>query len=243
MKIKILGNGGAISEGLVYNSFLAGKSFLVETPPDIMNSLFREKIQLSDITSIFISHFHADHFFGFPFIALRMFFDGSQNIIRVFGPCGIKERSCDLCSLAFGEIHPMMRWLETNVHFIEISSGKSYEVDGTISFEPLRMSHFIETFGFRLFLGGTPRFCYFADSVWISSLTQIVKNFSGVVLTDLNGEPGDNPAVHISERDIIENCPADAEERVIFYGTHLKSEKKSTVPFIRYVSPGDEILI
>ena len=39
MKIKILGNGGAINDGLPYNSFAINGTLLCETPPDIMLSM------------------------------------------------------------------------------------------------------------------------------------------------------------------------------------------------------------
>ncbi|HNX25734.1 MAG TPA: hypothetical protein PKG60_16930, partial [Spirochaetota bacterium] len=61
MQIKILGNGGAINDGLPYNSFLVDDFFLAETPPDIMTSLFRERTDLSKLRVIYISHFHGDH--------------------------------------------------------------------------------------------------------------------------------------------------------------------------------------
>jgi hypothetical protein len=41
MRIKMLGTGGAINDGLPYNSFIVDNTLLVETPPDIMNSLYR----------------------------------------------------------------------------------------------------------------------------------------------------------------------------------------------------------
>lgn len=88
MNIRILGNGGAISDGLPYNAFLTDGYFLTETPPDIMGSLYRENAALSGIRTIFISHFHADHYFGFPFLALRLFFNGITEPIAIIGPPG-----------------------------------------------------------------------------------------------------------------------------------------------------------
>ena len=45
MNIRMLGTGGAINNGLPYNSFIINEDLLIETPPDIMISLFREARQ------------------------------------------------------------------------------------------------------------------------------------------------------------------------------------------------------
>ena len=73
MIIKILGNGGALNEGLPYNSFVINHSLLCETPPDIMFSINRNVIDISTIKTIYISHLHGDHIFGFPFLILSVF--------------------------------------------------------------------------------------------------------------------------------------------------------------------------
>jgi hypothetical protein len=38
MKIKMVGTGGAINDGLPYNSFIVDNTLLVEAPPDIMTA-------------------------------------------------------------------------------------------------------------------------------------------------------------------------------------------------------------
>ncbi len=73
MIIKILGNGGALNDGLPYNSYTIDEKILIETPPDIMVSLHRENIDIYSLEAIYISHLHGDHTFGFPFLALDLF--------------------------------------------------------------------------------------------------------------------------------------------------------------------------
>jgi hypothetical protein len=57
MNIKILGNGGAINDGLAYNAFVVNSTLLCETPPDIMLSIHKNSIDLPSIKTIYISHF------------------------------------------------------------------------------------------------------------------------------------------------------------------------------------------
>ena len=80
MEIKILGTGGFENEGLPFNAFLVDGHLLVETPPDILQSLRREKKNLGEIDTIVITHFHGDHCFGLPFLLFNIYLGrGDRN--------------------------------------------------------------------------------------------------------------------------------------------------------------------
>jgi phosphoribosyl 1,2-cyclic phosphodiesterase len=242
MKIKMLGTGGAINEGLPYNAFIVDDNLLVESPPDVMNSLYREGIERKDISAIYISHFHADHCFGLPFLLLRNFFDGYTREIDIFGPKGIRQRVSELCTLAFGPESRMLSWVNTYVRCHEVEEGKEAEVCGKYILTPIRMFHSEETYGFNLEVGGK-RLLYIADSFWDVSLLSYMDDAS-VILIDLNGEKSDTVKVHISEDDLVDYAlPSYKNREIIFYGTHLKSGKISSNSKIRYLKPGDEIMI
>ena len=71
MQILILGNGGCLNVGLPHNAFLIDSGFLVELPPDIMLSMQALHIDVSSVHTIYISHLHGDHTFGFPFYIIN----------------------------------------------------------------------------------------------------------------------------------------------------------------------------
>jgi len=73
MKVKILGIGGFGNTGLPFNSFLIDGHILVDTPPDILQSLKREGVGIEDIDSVVITHYHGDHFFGLPFLLFQYY--------------------------------------------------------------------------------------------------------------------------------------------------------------------------
>lgn len=247
MKIKILGNGGAISEGLPYNSFLVEDKYLIETPPDIMNSLFRENIDISKIQLIYISHFHGDHYFGLPLLLLRLFFNSINNqinsFIKIFGPKGIKNKTKEICILAVGENHPLHQWIEIGLVFFEIISQEDIQIDNELVLRPFSMFHFIETWGFSLHNKNMIIFSYFADTIWDVALLDQIKLLPKVIITDLNGEPSDPVKVHLSENDIIKNALPVSNGNVVFYGTHLKHQKESLNKYIKYTHPGEEIVL
>jgi len=247
MQIKILGNGGAVNDGLPYNSFILDSFFLVETPPDLMLSLFREKINLSELRVIYISHFHGDHYFGLPFLILRLFFNSagqSMNFkIRILGPAGVKNKSKEICRLALGENHPVNNWIDNNFIFVELAADSSINIDSETYLNIISMNHFVETFGFSFYRKEKIIFSYFADTLWSDELIRVIKLFPQVIITDLNGEPSDPQKIHMSEQDLIEKGIPHSEGKIQFYGTHLKKQKESSCDQIRYVYPGQSILL
>ncbi|HSV97976.1 MAG TPA: MBL fold metallo-hydrolase [Spirochaetota bacterium] len=243
MRLTILGNGGGISDGLPYNAFLVDDRLLAETPPDIMSSLFRERIKLGSIRNIFISHFHADHCFGFPFFALRLFYDGTDDVMTTFGPGGLKARMLELCTLAFGPGHPLREWLGGAMRFIETGPDSELDLGDGLSIRTIPMAHPVETLGFTLKRFQTPLFTYMPDTLWSEDLLPHIQDGGKAVLIDLNGEPGEAHKVHLSEADLAEKALPRCGDDVVFYGTHLKQNKKTGPGRIRYVRPGDRIEI
>ncbi|MCU0843409.1 MAG: MBL fold metallo-hydrolase [Spirochaetes bacterium] len=243
MRLTILGNGGGISDGLPYNAFLVDDRLLGEVPPDIMSSLFRERIKLDGIRNIFISHFHADHCFGFPFLALRLFYNGAPGVIKTFGPLGLESRMLDLCALAFGNDHPLREWLGGVMEFIETGPDSEIDLGDGLSIKTIPMDHPVETLGFTLRRSQAPLFTYMPDTLWNENLLPFIQNGGRTILIDLNGEPGDTHKVHLSEADLIEMALPRCGDDVVFYGTHLKQHKKTGPGRIRYVKPGDHIEI
>jgi len=242
MQIKILGNGGAVNDGLSYNSFILDNYLLVETPPDIMNSLFREKNDLYEIRLIYISHFHGDHYFGLPFLILRLFFNAagkSMNLkVKILGPAGIKNKTKEICRLALSENHPVNSWIEDNFIFEELVTDDRIEIDDDNYLKVFPMNHFTETYGFSFFKYDRIVFSYFADTIWSDELISQIKLFPQIIVADLNGEPSDPQKIHMSEQDLIEKGIPHSHGKITFYGTHLKKQKESLHNQIKYVYPG-----
>ncbi|MDY6934472.1 MAG: MBL fold metallo-hydrolase [Spirochaetota bacterium] len=246
MKIKILGNGGAINDGLPYNAFMIDEEVLIELPPDIMLSLAREDISINNIREIFISHLHGDHCFGFPFLTLYLFVkvpkDQKEKRIKLFAPGNAKDFLIDLTEKAFSKEHPLISWVRETIEFINISDRTEITLNDHTA-RLFKMEHMVETYGFILKEENENVFSYIADTKWSQGITDLLKEKPQIVILDLNGEPDDPVPIHLHEDEIIEKAINLVSDETVFYGTHLKCDKISTNKRIHYVKAGMEIEI
>src|SRR5215211_769702 len=67
-RLTFLGTGNFSAPARYWNSFLIGDRVLVEPSPAVLPNLRKAGINPRAIDVVFISHFHADHTFGWPFL-------------------------------------------------------------------------------------------------------------------------------------------------------------------------------
>lgn len=248
MKIRVLGNGGAINDGLAYNAFIINESLLCELPPDVMLSLYRNGVEISSINTIYVSHLHGDHTFGLPFLILSAFFlhlkDEKRLSYTIIGPEGLEKMAESLVISAFTARHPCLEWMKKHCTFVEINaSSKPVLLEGyqTSIFE---LDHLIATYGFSLsHKHGQMGFAYVADTRWCEAIQNVLKSQPRIVLIDLNGKEDDPHPVHLSMKDLQLKALPITGENTHYYGTHLKEAFDSSVPCVRCAKPGMEIVL
>ena len=253
MDITILGNGGGVNEGLPYNAFLIDDTFLCETPPDIMLSLSREKCDLRKIKLVYISHFHADHYFGFPFVVLNAMVQGHGGF-KIIGPKPLKDTLNDITVEAFGAETPFPGWLREKCTFFEIEDGRTpadrtppggstFDVSVREKLTFYHLEHFMETYGFLLMKNGAPLFAYLPDTLWCESMKLVLEQCPSFALVDLNGATAEANKVHFSEADLLEYAVPITGEKTKYLGTHLMRYKKSEIDQLEYTVPGMKVTI
>jgi ribonuclease BN (tRNA processing enzyme) len=246
MKIQMLGTGGALNNGLPYNSFIINDALLCETPPDIMHSLNRNRVDIESIPNIYISHLHGDHIFGLPFLVLTAFYlhkrDGKEPSFKIFGPKGTEETAQGLVAKAFTSNHPCLAWMNSFCRFLEIDESFKQELVKGYGTSIFKLDHLVDTYGFSLQDGkGNLEFAYVADTRWCEAVAALLRRQPRIVLIDLNGRDDDPEPVHISPGELERKAIPITGENTTYYGTHLKEEFDSTHPFIECSRPGMEI--
>jgi len=232
-----------VNHRLPHNGLVISRFFLVDCPPDVVNSFQTVGLSTLDVDTVFVSHFHADHTFGFPFFLLNRWITGGYGgpqctPLTVFGPRGTKEHLTTLVELGLQPGHPAREWFSRNVSVHEVSPADSRPL-GEWRIEFFRLQHIESSTGFSIAdSSGEVIFCYLTDTVWCTEVEQQLARAPEFVWMDMNGGAS---GVHASYEDTLNRGIALTRERTTFLGTHVSQPLTSGHPRIRMVSQGDRI--
>ena len=135
----MLGTGNAFMPYGRYHSFaLIDGKHIIDCPPTAMASLRRARVPLSDIETVFITHIHGDHVFGFPFLLLERRYISDRAMLKpltVVAADGVREHLWKLCEMAYPgsleEIFSTITWI----------SEVEGELDSGMSWRRFRVQH------------------------------------------------------------------------------------------------------
>lgn len=173
LDLLFLGSGNAFTGDRYWSSFLVNGRYLFDCSPIVMPHLKQCGIPLSDIEVIFISHFHADHYFGLPFLFLEYAEKTRRKKdLTIVGPPGIMERTIKITEAGYQNVF-RKKDRGYSLSFLEVADGTSAEVSG-LRFVAREVSHVpdLTCFGFRAEIDGRT-LAYSGDSVLCESLVEL----------------------------------------------------------------------
>ena len=154
LELCFLGTGNAFAPQRYWSSFLVNGLYLFDCAPTTLAHLKRLGRPPEGIRTVFISHFHGDHFFGLPFLLLEYgeMTPRSEDLFIV-GPARIQEKLEWMVNLGFPGL--LTKSSGYARRYVEVSDGMSGEAGG-IQFQALRVDHAssLECFGYRVELEG-----------------------------------------------------------------------------------------
>lgn len=84
--LTFLGTGDYLASERYWNGFVIDARILVEPSPTALPHLRRCGLRAGDLDAILVSHFHADHTFGWPFLLLELMRSGRREPVHIVGP-------------------------------------------------------------------------------------------------------------------------------------------------------------
>ncbi len=129
MTVTFAGSGDAFGSGGRLQSCIhvrreSGAVFLLDCGATSLVALKRLGLDPGEIRTVFLSHLHADHFGGLPFLVLDGQFSGRSNDLLVSGPVGLQERIIAAMEVGYPGSSAVRRKFRTRtVELTEQSTG------------------------------------------------------------------------------------------------------------------------
>jgi ribonuclease Z len=146
LRIIFLGTGGSLPtrnrnpSAVMVNR--EGELILFDCGEGTQQQMMRAKTGMMNLSSIFVSHFHADHFLGIPGLIQTMSFMGRKDPLLIYGPEGTRE---------FTELFKALGYftLKYEIRGILLKPGDIVERENYI-IQALKTEHSIPSLGYAL---------------------------------------------------------------------------------------------
>ena len=190
MKIRFLGYASNSFSSVKTVSFLLYKDeeiMLVDCGPSITNNLHALVENFSDITSVYISHSHFDHFLGLPYFIIGRHLDViakkkknpdyTPSALDIYLPASLIEITHNLIQIC----HKDIAKLSYDVNYYPINEGAYIDFAGT-SICPFAVNHTVETYGFSVFYEGKKLLSYTSDTLYDSRILDKLSDSKYLIL-------------------------------------------------------------
>jgi len=191
-----LGSAAALSDGRQWNATLIDGRVLLDLPPTAVLEMHRHGVDLASLDVVLISHLHADHVFGLPFLLLEYAVRCErQKPLYVVGPPGLRAQSEILFTLAWPGMGKAGLRPSGPIEYVEVEPGREVRVaDLVVSATP--MSHFgMLALGYRFTCRGV-RFAYTGDTGDCCELEELLSDVD-VAIMELTHPTSKNDPGHL----------------------------------------------
>lgn len=192
MELTFLGSSNAFAaEGRYWSSFLVDGRYLFDAPPTLLPHLKRLHVPITDLEVIFLTHFHADHFAGLPFLMLEhVYLTKRDRDLFIVGPPGVEKRMEEFADRCYENITRPAGYRRL---YIEADPGREQQA-GPLTFRALPMNHKAHgtrAMGYRVQIGGRS-VAYTGDTMYCDEIIELA-NDADVLVMDCTYTSGSGP--------------------------------------------------
>ncbi len=179
MKIQFIGSGDAFGSDGKFNTcfYVSSDSnhFLIDCGASSLLALKKAQINPNIVSTIFISHFHGDHFGGIPFFILdAQLVQKRRDPITIVGPIGLKERVIEVMEALFKGSSSVSYDFDINYEEVpDMEIKKINSID--VAYFPVIHSPESNPHGLRVSMNGKV-LAYSGDTEWTETLIPLAED-------------------------------------------------------------------
>jgi len=239
MKLTFVGSGDAFGSGgrfqTCFHVEAAAGNFLIDCGASSMIALRHAEIDRNAIGTIFVTHFHGDHFGGIPYFILdAQFFSKRRGPLRIVGPRGLHTWVERVMETTFPGSFAAKRAFE--IELIEITPGRESAFGGIAARAGLVRHGRPEGpfLAYRFAVDGRV-LAYTGDTEWTEALIPIGRNADLLIA---EAYTFDKPVpLHLDLQTLEANLPRIAPKRLIL--THMSEDMLTRLPDLTYETAED----
>lgn len=179
MKIVFLGVGEAFDENYPNTSILVSTNktkLLLDCGYSIPQQLWKYNPDKDFLDAVYISHCHADHYFGLPAVLLRMWEDGRKKPLALICQRGYRKTIEDMIEIAYPGFSEKF---EYDISFREVIPEQASKLNElTLSFAPT--THSLSNLAIKV-SDGKHSFCYSGDGMFNSETEKLYEGSDLVI--------------------------------------------------------------
>jgi ribonuclease Z len=215
-ELVFLGTGNFLAPpGRYWNSFVMDGSVLVEPSPTALPNLRHCGFGVEAIEVVVISHFHADHCFGWPFLLQAAADVGEGRTVHVVGPPGVEAHLAEMNEVGKVASVTARAYESLDLRFVEVDG--TWQQAGPLRFRAVEVDHvpYLRCFGYLFDRGAGGVVGYSGDTTPCVGLNELARE-AAVLVVECNGKhaaPGERPS-HMDEGSV-------AALQAAYPGVHL----------------------
>ncbi|MDD9940466.1 MAG: MBL fold metallo-hydrolase [Myxococcales bacterium] len=238
-EVLFAGTGDAFGSGGRFNTCFCVTSptrrFLIDCGASSMIALKRQKLDPNTIDTVFITHFHADHFGGMPFFVLdAQFFSKRTAPLTVVGPPGLASAYERVMETAFpGSTKTQPKF---DLALVEIEPGLS--AFGDVTVQAARVIHSPNQKGPCYAYRFTHRgrvIAYTGDTEWTDALVAIAQSADLFIAEAYFYDK--NVRLHLTLAVLEKHLPRIQPKRLVL--THMSDDMLTRLPDLPYEAAYD----
>ena len=223
VKLQIIGSG-AILTANASASTLVDDKILVDCGADTFKQLLRLNCNLEKINTILITHLHADHFMGVPFMMLAARKNNNGQKLTIFLPEGGIEATHEIAKYLWNPEDASETWWTQYVNLIEYQNGNSFVRDD-IMITPVKAAHGkLKASGFILEKADI-KIGFSGDSAMCDGIDKILEMTDCAILDASYLKSGDD--AHMGLDNIYELCGRYPNKKII--PTHMFKDTRKAI--------------